>query len=104
MQLFFRDELRLAGSCKNTQGWLRGSLQTSTGTRQLYSALQQYVQKPVFLEKLTAARHTDASLTDNTFLRQTLISAPQNSNEWPSNTLSTDTDFTSVEVTFTSLR
>lgn len=61
MSLRCREDLQSAGNGKETQGWLRGSLQTSTGTRQLYSALQHYVQQPMFLQKLTAARVAQSS-------------------------------------------
>jgi len=48
--------LEEAGNAQGAQGWLKASLQTTKGTEQLYSLLQQYVQKPAFLQKLTAAR------------------------------------------------
>ena len=51
-----RDTLEEAGHAQGAQGWLRSSLQTTRGTDQLYRLLQQYVQKPAFLQKLTAAR------------------------------------------------
>ena len=53
-----RDSLEEAGHAQGAQGWLNVSLQTARGTEQLYSLLQQYVQKPAFLQKLTAARVT----------------------------------------------
>jgi len=51
-----RGTLEEAGHAQGAQGWLNASLQTTRGTEQLYSLLQQYVQKPAFLHKLTAAR------------------------------------------------
>ena len=51
-----RGTLEEAGHAQGAQGWLNVSLQTTRGTEQLYSLLQQYVQKPAFLHKLTAAR------------------------------------------------
>ena len=53
-----RDALQEAGQAEGAQGWLSSSLQTTKGTDQLYGLLQQYVQKPAFLQKLTAARAT----------------------------------------------
>lgn len=51
-----RGSLEEAGHAQGAQGWLSASLQTTKGTEHLYSLLQQYVQKPAFLQKLTAAR------------------------------------------------
>ena len=54
--MLHRDSLEEAGHVQGAQGWLRSCLQTTRGTEQLYGLLQQYVQTPVFLQKLTAAR------------------------------------------------
>lgn len=53
-----RDALQEAGQSEGAQDWLSASLQTNNGTDHLYSLLQQYVQKPAFLQKLTTARTT----------------------------------------------
>ena len=45
-----------AGHAPAAHGWLQTALQTKRGTAELYSQLQQYVQKPAFLQKLVAAR------------------------------------------------
>lgn len=52
----YKGTLEEAGHAVGAQGWLNASLQTTRGTERLYSLLQQYVQKPAFLHKLTAAR------------------------------------------------
>ena len=97
----FRDELQQAGNSKDAQGWLRGSLQTATGTRQLYNALQQYVQKPAFLDKITAARNVNAatysSLRDTLITEEDVASVPSSSHAWPSSA-SQDADFVPIEV------
>lgn len=54
----YKDALQEAGQAEGAQGWLSSSLQSTKGTDQLYGLLQQYVQKPAFLQKLTAARAT----------------------------------------------
>ena len=49
------------GHTQAAQGWLQTALRTKQGTQDLYNQLQQYVQKPAFLQKLTAARQSTAS-------------------------------------------
>lgn len=76
-------------------------MQTATGTRQLYSALQQYVQKPAFLDKITAARNVNAatytSLHGTIAAEEEVAAVPSSSHAWPSSA-SQDADFVPIEV------